>query len=120
MTGLRVVEGEGRDGQGPGLDTSLRSLSQQASAIEYDAAQQLVQHAQEGRLKRTADLATLQNYGNSGGFYQLVNADQRERTKAEYDLSQQEHSSQGVSPESTTDTQYPPVSNSPAMGQMCR
>ena len=121
MTALGMVDSEDQVGRGHGIETDLRSLSQQSSAVDYDAAQQLVQHAQEGRLKRTAEAANLSGYSNGAGYYHLVNAQQNKAPGSEYGLPHLERaSSRRVSPESVTDNQYSPSHNTPTMGQVCR
>ncbi|MCJ1280715.1 putative electron transfer flavoprotein subunit [Xylographa opegraphella] len=87
----------------------------QTSEDEYDAAHQLLQHAQEGRMNAGSSASI----ASQDAFRRWQNSDMSDSAEAEYSARQQTQTPpQRVVDDNNTDFQYPLV-NTTVLGQVC-
>jgi len=117
MTGLEAA------GPQNGMPSFSQPPSRQASEIDYDVAQQLIQHAQEGRVKSDTALRGLAQARDDSTHRQWESMDRNDNSEMDYDQRQQTRSPSqrsGALPETSGDSQNFPLANTPTMGQVCR
>ena len=121
MATLRMAEPRVQLPQGLDSSSSLQTLSRHASALDYDAAQQLIQHSQEGRLKHddaTLD-ATLKGAKENGDAQESLNT-MGSGQKGGARLIR-ESATRGSSQETSSEGAYDGTASKPlALGQVCR
>lgn len=124
MTGPLSIEGQERVPLGASaLASSHLMLSQQSSELDYEIAQQLVQHSQEAR------------DGSRGSFITSVNDLRASPTAAidetdnngdpttndhEHEVQKRQSPPRSPSQDRPREGQYAPLTSAPAMGQVCR
>lgn len=124
MTGLVSTEAQERVSLGAStLASSHLMLSQQSSELDYEIAQQLVQHSQEAR------------DGSRGSFITSVNDLRASPTAAidetdnnggpitndhEHEVQKRQSPPRSPLQDRPREGQYAPLTNAPAMGQVCR
>lgn len=107
----------------PSLIISQRppSLSRQTSELEYDAAQQLLQHAQEGRLNPVEDAPKSHQSIASESYRQWQKIDGNGQASMEFEVRRVDNRTTPMAlRELIAETNYGPLHNPPAMGQICR
>lgn len=124
MTGLIMIQAQERVSRGASaLPSSHHMLSQQSSELDYEIAQQLVQHSQEARDGSRGDIITSnKDFGaSSNPVIDGTNVHGDMITEHD-DRGFQKTQSPPRSPmqDRPRDGQYAPLTNAPAMGQVCR
>ncbi|MCJ1250329.1 putative electron transfer flavoprotein subunit [Trapelia coarctata] len=96
--------------------------SRQASEVDYDAAQQLIQHAQEGRVKPDTALRGSAQTRDDATHRHWESMDRNDSAEMDYDERRQTRSPSqrsGALQETSGDSQNFPLANAPTMGQVC-
>lgn len=119
---LRTLEFENRPSSAPYVVSHPPKMQQGTSEVEYDAAQQLIQHAQEGRLKLNGDS---RKYGRTvhGTEYSSWEDENKGRyAQSDRIVLQQEQdpSFDQKSQKNVPDSGCGSTNNTPKMGQICR
>ena len=123
MTGLVTPDAQERVSRGIStLPSSHHVLSQQSSELDYEIAQQLVQHSQEARDGSRGDIITSAKDTRASptpGINGTNNDEDTITTDHEHDM-QKRRSPPRSSLQDRSREQYAPLTNAPAMGQVCR
>jgi len=123
MTGLQAAAPQNGMPHIPGAASFSQPSSRQASEIDYDVAQQLIQHAQEGRVKTDTALQGSTQARDDNAYRQWESTDRNDNSAMDYDQRQQTRSPSqrsGALPETSGDSQNFPLASAPPMGQVCR
>lgn len=124
MAGLITVEAEQRLSLGASsLASSHHMLSQQSSELDYEIAQQLVQHSQEARDGSRGDILTSVKDLGASPTAVLDGANINGDSIAnDHEQESQKRQSPPRSPlqDRPREGQYAPLTSAPAMGQVCR
>ena len=123
MTGLLTIEAQERaSGEPSTLPSSHHMLSQQSSELDYEIAQQLVQHSQEARDGSRGDIITsAKDIGVSptSVIDGTCNGDTITRDD-EHEIRKRQSPPRSPLQDRPREGQYAPLTNAPAMGQVCR
>ena len=124
MTGLEAAGPQNGMPHSPSALSFSQPPSRHTSEIDYDVAQQLIQHAQEGRVKLgTALQDSAQTRNDDATHRQWESVDRNGSTERDSDERQQSRSPSqrsGALHEPSGDSQNFPLVNVPTMGQVCR
>lgn len=124
MTDLITIEAEQRVLLGAStLASSHHMLSQQSSELDYEIAQQLVQHSQEARDGSRGDLTTsVKDLGATPtALIDGTNIDRDSITSDhEHEIQKGQSPSRSPLQDRPREGQYAPLTSAPAMGQVCR
>lgn len=121
MTSPRFVEPLERMHQGPALSPPTHLLSQQSSDVDYAVAEQLIQHSQRARYNTEIEYLDSSRERPSEDYELSISTDENGLGQLDYTSRQQRQMSPcAISQERILDTQYGPLSNPPALGQICR
>lgn len=123
MTGLEAAGPQNGMPHIPSAASFSQPPSRQASEVDYDVAHQLIQHAQEGRVKPDTALRGCTQARDENTPRQWDSTDRNDSAEMDYDRRQQTRSPSqrsGALQESGGDSQNFPLANAPTMGQVCR
>lgn len=120
MTTFRMAEPRLHLPQIPDSPSRLPALSRHASAVDYDAAQQLIQHSQEGRVNQDdgKSKSSLNGVGERHEAQGVSNTN--DSALGEETGFQTADATRSSSLERPSDLSYQVLNKSPALGQTCR
>jgi len=123
MTGLEAAGPQNGMPHSTSASSFCQPPSRHASEVDYDAAQQLIQHAQEGRVKSDTALRGSALTRDEATHRQWESMDRNDSVEMDYDERQQTRSPSqrsGALQETSGDSLNFPLANAPTMGQACR
>ena len=97
----------------------LNGTSKPSSDIEFEAAEQLLQHSRAGREANGDSMGLVAEHRSSSDFatnLRVVGEEQR----SDNGQLEQGQDEQSPSQDRHADSHYAPISNPPALGQVCR